>query len=115
MDPREKILNDAARRVITENRYDPHFASSPERLDIETKLFLARFDALMKHTADKKPRWRHRVTDEVVTEIGRGTFLEDVGDNIKLYTRLIAYRDKEDFIGYLRESDFRLEYEELVE
>jgi hypothetical protein len=47
-DPREKPLIDAARKVTLDTNYDPHFSSLEDRLMMETKLFLARMDALAK-------------------------------------------------------------------
>lgn len=48
-DPREKKLTDAAREIVVASGYDPHFASTEERLTMETKLFLARIDALVEY------------------------------------------------------------------
>lgn len=45
-DPREKTLTDAA--VAVTGDYDPHFAGPAETAVMETKLFLARWDALQK-------------------------------------------------------------------
>lgn len=45
-DPREKPLTDAA--VAVTGEYDPHFASRAERAAMETRLFLARWDAMQR-------------------------------------------------------------------
>jgi hypothetical protein len=48
-DPREQPLNDVARRIMVQSNYDPHFSAIEERIIMETKLFLARADALTAH------------------------------------------------------------------
>lgn len=45
-DLREQALMDATRRIMEGSNYDPHFAHVGEREIMETKLFLARMDAL---------------------------------------------------------------------
>lgn len=45
-DLREQALMDATRRLMEGSNYDPHFAHVGEREIMETKLFLARMDAL---------------------------------------------------------------------
>lgn len=49
-DPREEALNDAARKIMAQSNYDPHFSAIEERVIMETMLFLARFDALRAFT-----------------------------------------------------------------
>lgn len=49
MDPREQALIDATRRIMENSNYDPHFAHVGEREIMETKLFLARMDALQMY------------------------------------------------------------------
>lgn len=46
-DQRERPLNDAARSIMVQSNYDPHYSTIEERVIMETKLFLTRWDALM--------------------------------------------------------------------
>lgn len=57
-DPREQPLNDVARAIMVRANYDPHYSGIEERLTMETKLFLARYDAMRLHdmTADQRMR-----------------------------------------------------------
>lgn len=59
-DPREQPLNDVTRKIMVQSNYDPHFSAIEERIIMETKLFLARYDALCTHfgwrTAEIMPR-----------------------------------------------------------
>lgn len=54
-DPRENRLNDAARIVMVQSNYDPHFSGLEERTLMETRLFLARYDALASHYSETPP------------------------------------------------------------
>ncbi len=45
-DPREKALIDASIEIY--NNYDPHFAGAAERVVMEARLFLARWDAMQR-------------------------------------------------------------------
>jgi hypothetical protein len=45
-DSREQPLNDVARTIVVQSNYDPHFSGIEDRIIMETKLFLARLDAL---------------------------------------------------------------------
>lgn len=51
-DPREQPLSDVARKIMVQANYDPHFSGIEERIIMETKLWLARFDALLKFTTE---------------------------------------------------------------
>lgn len=60
-DPREQPLNDVARKIMVTSNYDPHFSAIEERIIMETKLFLARLDALDGHYALRESaRLEHR-------------------------------------------------------
>lgn len=47
-DPREALLNESVRKIMVQSNYDPHYSSIEERLIMETKLFLARWDGLCR-------------------------------------------------------------------
>ena len=78
---REHVLNDATRRVLVRENYDSHFATLEERVLVENRLFLARWDALLNHlkldSATLLPlvqtRWRNRGIE--YTEIASGEYL----------------------------------------
>lgn len=109
MDPREQPLNEAARRVTIENDYDPNFSSLEERVVKETKLFLARLDALPNNTpiANGK-QWQQRQTHDIVTELGRGVMDMDAIKG----TRIVVYRDDQsERVRFATENHFHLMYE----
>src|SRR5882672_7478443 len=45
-DPRVEPLKEAARQIVSEVQYDPHFSGLERQIEVETKLFLARWDIL---------------------------------------------------------------------
>lgn len=74
-DPREQPLNDVARNIMVQSNYDPHFANIEDRLQTETKLFLARLDAL-KVWQQFSGRTEH-IGDGVYRQTGGPYTLED--------------------------------------
>ncbi len=50
MNDLERALNDAARRILVQTNYDSHFATLEDRVQVESKLFLARWNALLAYT-----------------------------------------------------------------
>lgn len=80
---RERVLNDATRRVLVRENYDSHFATLEERILIEDRLFLARWDALLNHlkldNATLLPlaqtRWRNTSRGIEYTEIAHGEYI----------------------------------------
>lgn len=110
MDPREPPLNEAARRVTIENDYDPNFSSLEERVVKETKLFLARLDALPTNIAPPNGGrlWQQRQTHDIVTELGRGVMDMDAIKG----TRIVVYRDDQsERVRFATENHFHLMYE----
>ena len=83
MEQRETALNDTARRIMVQENYDPHYAVFEQRILMETRLFLARWDALCKHLGVNpstllpvaQPRWRNGSRGIEYTEIARGEYL----------------------------------------
>jgi hypothetical protein len=63
-DPRVQRLNAVAAQMITDHKYDPHFAGMAERIDIETRLFLARCDALRELALKDMLDLRSQFSDE---------------------------------------------------
>lgn len=53
LDEREEPLNEVARKIMVQSNYDPHFSGLEDRLIMETKLFLARYDAVTKLNVDR--------------------------------------------------------------
>ena len=98
---REHVLNDATRRVLVRENYDSHFATLEERVLVENRLFLARWDALLNHlkldAATLLPlastRWRNTVRGVDYTEIGTGEYIS--AESALNGTLLTMYRDSQ--------------------
>lgn len=98
-DQREELLNQATRRILVADNYDPHFATLEQRVLVEDRLFLARFDALCRYVGINPatflpvnlPRWRNNVRGVEYSEICRGEYL--TVEPARPGVTLIAYRD----------------------
>lgn len=79
-DPREQPLNDVARKIMVTSNYDPHFSAIEERIIMETKLFLARLDALDGHYAQRESaRLEHRSVPRIPEPIPMILFCPSCG------------------------------------
>jgi len=117
-DPREQPLNDVARDIMVRSNYDPHFSAIDERLRMETRLFLARVDALAQYqldnnpllVAEQSPRWRHKKRGTTYTELGRGELQLSSGVSGERLARegdrFIAYQGADGRVWFRFESEF---------
>lgn len=81
-DPREEPLNDVARRIMVASNYDPHFSGIEERLIMETKLFLARYDAVQGQ------RYQQHIEDSrIIRQLEHGRV--DLSEPIKHYGAML--------------------------
>jgi hypothetical protein len=95
----ETLLNDASRTVLIRENYDFHFAPLEQRVLVETRLFLARWEAICRHAGLNpqsllplaQPRRRNAARGITYTEIARGEFLG--AEPARPGASLIAYRD----------------------
>lgn len=72
-DPREQALTHAAVNVMTEYHYDPHFAGPSEKAVMESRLFLARWDALQNYEINKFRRELISSVEDVPVDHPSGT------------------------------------------
>jgi hypothetical protein len=66
-DPRELALNDVSRRILARDNYDVHFSTFEQRVIVEDRLFLARYDAVRRLKHNRV--WRR--DDATYAELGR--------------------------------------------
>ena len=72
MNDLERALNDAARRILVQTNYDSHFATLEDRVQVESKLFLARWNALQTYASPAAV-----ATTTTSQHIGRGIYMSD--------------------------------------
>ena len=97
--PREQRLNEIVRRILVRENYDAHYATIEERVLVENRLFLARWDAMCEAARRDPatllplglPQRRNTARGIVYTEIGRGEYL--TGEPARAGTQLVVYRD----------------------
>ena len=80
MNDLERALNDAARRILVQTNYDSHFATLEDRVQVESKLFLARWNALLAYA-----------NPGGYAELGRGMYLSN--EPAQQGVLLAMYRD----------------------
>jgi hypothetical protein len=100
-DWRERYLNDASRRILVQSNYDPHFSTLEDRAQMETRLFLARWDALQVANGRKASRWRSKSSQLVYSELCRGKLELTYNRALIEGDRVVVYQSEDGKI-YLR-------------
>lgn len=96
---RERRLNDATRRLLIRDNYDAHFATLEQRVMVEDRLFLARWDALLDYLhidpttllPQCQPQRRNVTRGIIYTRVAHAEYLST--EPARTGSQLIVFRD----------------------